>query len=193
MAGFIDVETTGLSPHTEEVVEFALILFAFDRVQRTILGIIDQYVGLREPSKPIPSDAVRIHGITDDDVRGCCLDDERVEAMLARCEFLVAHNAPFDRGFVARLFPSTAKIPWMCSMRDVDWHGHGCRSRALQALLSAHGVGGSTAHRGLADAAGALRLLQQRGASGKMYFAELLEVYETRHGMVDEGALGQAE
>lgn len=100
IAGFVDVETTGLSPRYDEVVELALVLFAFDRQTGGIVGIVDEYVGLREPGRSIPRDASEVHGLTMDGVRGCCLDCGVIERLIARAEFLVAHNASFDRGFV---------------------------------------------------------------------------------------------
>src|SRR5690625_1890713 len=148
LAGFIDVETTGLSPYTDEIVELAIALFAFDRAQSTIVGVVDEYVGLREPSKNIPPQATRVHGITDDDVRGQQLDNTKIKQLVQQAEFLVAHNAAFDRGFVTRLFPTTKQKLWLCSMRSVDWHGRGYGSRALQALLQAHGIHVTRAHRG---------------------------------------------
>lgn len=182
VACFIDVETTGLSPQTEEIVELAIVLFAFDPLDRSILGIVDQYSGLREPSKPIPPDAIRVHGITDAVVRGQRLDFVKATDLMHQAEFLVAHNAPFDRGFVTRLFPIAESKPWMCSMRDVDWYGRGYTSRGLQALVSAHGIKVAQAHRGEADVRAALALLTRKSGSGATYFAELLHKYTERHG-----------
>lgn len=178
LAGLIDVETTGLNPHIDEIVEFAIILFAFDRVKSTIIGVVDEYVGLREPKRKIPPQATRIHGITDADVAGRQLDGNKIKQLIEQAEFLVAHNAAFDRGFVTRLFPMAQLKLWLCSMRHVDWYGRGYRSRALQALLRAHGIQVAQAHRGEADVKAALMLLAQRDASGTPYFADLLRQYD---------------
>src|SRR4051812_230529 len=43
VAVFIDVETTGLSPRFDEVIEFAADLFAFNRQTGEVLGVIDSY------------------------------------------------------------------------------------------------------------------------------------------------------
>lgn len=174
VAGFVDVETTGLSPHTEEIVELALVLFAFDRASGEIVGIVDEYTGLREPIKPIPAAATAIHGITHAHVRGKRLDDARIAALIARAEFLVAHNAPFDRAFVERLYPFVTAKPWLCSMRGIDWRGRGFPSRGLQNLLRAHRIRVARAHRGEDDVKAALRLLATRDATGVPYFRELL-------------------
>lgn len=174
VAGFIDVETTGLNPRTDEVVELALILFQYHRSTGEILGIADEYVGLREPSRPIPRTAMQIHGITADMVRNQRLDHVKVDSMLDLAEFLVAHNAAFDRGFVTPLFPRSAAKHWLCSMSGVDWKGFGHPSRGLQRLLQDHGIRVSQAHRGAADAKAALKLLSLRGPHGHYYFLDLL-------------------
>lgn len=103
LAAFVDVETTGLSPQSDEVVEFATALFAFDRTSGRIKGVVDEYVGLRDPGRPIPAKVTEVHGIRDHDVRGKRLDDGRILELMSQAEFLVAHNAPFDSGFVERL------------------------------------------------------------------------------------------
>lgn len=177
IAGFIDVETTGLSPAADEVVELALWLFEFHRSSGEIMRIVDTYTELREPSRPIPRAASRIHGIYWDDVVGKQLDTFRVEAMLQKAEFLVAHNAGFDRSFVTRLFPCCLDKPWLCSMRGINWKGRGYPSAALQRLLEAHRIQVEQAHRADADVQGALRLLSHTDREGKRYFLELLEHY----------------
>lgn len=189
VAAYIDVETTGLSPAFDEVVEFAIVLFAFDPVTGDIAGIVDEYVGLRDPGRPIPPEATAVHGIRDADVRGKRLDDRRIRSLIERAEFLVAHNAPFDRGFVERLFPEARGKPWHCSMREVPWKALGFASRGLQKLLAAHDIRVSRAHRGLDDVHGALTLLASAGPSGRCYFRYIVE----RHDAAMSKAAPQAE
>ena len=64
-AAFVDVETTGLDPTTEEIVELSIMLFAYDKGNGKIFGVLEEYTGRREPSEPIPKEAYKIHGITD--------------------------------------------------------------------------------------------------------------------------------
>lgn len=135
VAGFIDVETTGLDPAAHEVVELAIALVAFDRETGDILGIVDEYAGLRDPGFPIPADATRVHGLRSTDVRGKRLDDARIRAMLERAEFLVAHNASFDKAFVTKLYPEVQRKRWVCSMRSIPWKQKGFPSRGLQSLV----------------------------------------------------------
>jgi DNA polymerase-3 subunit epsilon len=174
IGGFIDVETTGLNPSKDEIIEFALVLFSFDRNSGEILKVVDEYSGLREPSCSISREASKVHGITKRAIRGMTLDKNRIEAMLEQTEFLVAHNANFDLGFVARLFPASTLKPWFCSMQGIDWKAKGFASRGLQNLLRDHGIEVAQSHRALDDAKAALTLLSRCSKNGETYFAELL-------------------
>jgi len=173
-ACFLDVETTGLSARTEEVVELAVCLFDFRRDSGEIIQVVDTYVGLREPGVAISAGAAHVHGLRMKDLCGKRLDNGRVEKMIQQADFIVAHNARFDRSFVSKLFPSSGKKQWLCSMSGVDWYGKGFSSRGLQNLLQSHGICIKRAHRAEDDVQAALALLSQRGHDGRTYFAELL-------------------
>jgi DNA polymerase-3 subunit epsilon len=193
MAAFVDVETTGLDHRSDEVVELAIVLFAYDRSTGRILDIIDNYTGLRDPGRPIPKGATAVHGIRDRDVRGKRLDDRRVLSLIGQADFLVAHNASFDRAFVERLYPQVKGKFWACSMRGVPWKDMGFASRALQNLLRDHGIVPKRAHRGADDAAAALSLLAKQDANGRYYFSYLVERYESQGANLHSGAARGAE
>lgn len=169
---FIDVETTGLDPTYDQIIEMAVVLFAFRSGTGEILGIVDTYSGLQEPTVPISPGAQRVHGIRMEDVRGKRLDRDRIQSLLTRAGILIAHNAKFDRGFVQRLFPEVARKPWYCSMSGIDWYGKGYRSRGLQELLRQHGIRPGKAHRALDDAKAAVTLLGR--GNPEPYLKELL-------------------
>lgn len=171
-AAFIDVETTGLDPSYDQVIEMAVVLFAFRRSTGEILGIVDTYTGLQEPTVPISPDAQRVHGISIRQVRGKRLDRQRIAAMIDRADILIAHNAAFDRRFVERLFPEAVGKPWYCSMRGIDWAGKGFPSKGLQQLLRDHHIHPGRAHRALDDAKAAVLLLGL--GSPEPYLKELL-------------------
>jgi DNA polymerase-3 subunit epsilon len=178
IAAFIDVETTGLSPRTDEVIEFAADLFAFDRKTGEILGVIDSYCSLREPAVPINPQASAINGITERMVRGKRLDNARITSIMSRAEFALAHNASFDRSFVVRLVPEAGQRDWFCSMRNVDWYAEGCEGRSLEHLLRRFGVANATVHRAGADNAATLTLLGRRGKDGHPFMRQILKAKE---------------
>jgi DNA polymerase-3 subunit epsilon len=176
MAAFgcvVDVETTGLSA-TDEVVEIGLVLFAFERQSGQVSGIIEEYAGLREPGCAIHPGALWVHGLTPDHLQGRRIDVMRVEDILLRAEFLIAHNAAFDARFVLPLFPTAGLKPWYCSMSGIDWKAKGCPSRGLQKLLSWHGIENLPAHRAVEDARATLMLLSLLQESGRTYLHELI-------------------
>lgn len=189
-AAVLDVETTGLSPVTEEVIELSMVLFSFDPETGQVFDVLDVYTGLREPSVPIGSGAYAVHGIGIRDVIGKALDRERVLAILDRAEFLIAHNARFDKPFVTRLFPEAGRKLWYCSMSKIDWYGKGFASRGLQHLLGQHKLTAGRAHRAEADTMATLRLLGHRGHDGP-YLKELL--VRCGYGPVGESAAGLHE
>ncbi|HWI52193.1 MAG TPA: exonuclease domain-containing protein [Symbiobacteriaceae bacterium] len=173
IAGYVDVETTGLSPYYDEIIELALVLFAFDVATGEVLGVVDFYVGLREPGRPISEGAYRVHRISKEMVRGHQLDHQRASGLIDQAAFLVAHNASFDRGFLERLFPQVQAKTWFCSMNGINWARHGHQSKALQRLVAEHGIPVTHAHRSEADVMAALRLLSYRTGRGT-YLSEMI-------------------
>lgn len=93
-----DTETTGFEPLTgDRVIEIAAIELFND------LPTGEQFHALLDPERDIPSDSTRVHGITNAHVVGKPKFGEVAEEML---KFfgdspLVAHNAPFDFGFIS--------------------------------------------------------------------------------------------
>lgn len=189
VGAFLDTETTGLTSN-DEVIEFAIVLFRYD-VSRRKLRVIDRYRGLREPSCAIDPGAEAVHGISFDQVRGKRLKDRVVRRILSKADFLVAHNAAFDRRFVTKLYPQTETMRWHCSMNGIGWRKKGFTSRGLQQLLAAHGIKVKRGHRALDDVMGALHLLAQTDAQTKqLYLAELLDVESDEVERKKQGKLG---
>ncbi len=87
-----DTETTGLSPVDDRVVEVAALAFRADGSES---GSLERLVN---PGIPIPPELTRIHGITDDMVRGKPAIELVLPEFVAFTEgsVLVAHNSPYD-------------------------------------------------------------------------------------------------
>jgi len=92
---FLDLETTGLDPEREEIIEFAAI--------RVVGGAVaGEFSRLANPGRPLPLAITRLTGLTDGELR------RQPPSRVVLEEFLrfvgddpvVAHNAPFDQGFL---------------------------------------------------------------------------------------------
>lgn len=174
IGGCIDVETTGLSPYVDEVVEFALVLFSCNRKTHEITGVLNEYSGLREPHCAVSRGAFQVHGLSPRILKGKYLDNDKILFLLSQADFLISHNAEFDYNFVIRLFPEFSTKPWYCSMSGIGWRGKGFNSRGLQNLLIGHGIEIAQSHRALDDARAVIALLRKLNEKGKPYLGELL-------------------
>lgn len=174
VGGFIDTETTGLSPNEHEIIELAIVLFAYETKTGEILGIMDEYSSLREPSIKISKSATKVNGITIEMVKGNTLDHKQIEHMIASADILLAHNARFDIGFLVKLFPSILEKPWYCSMNGVKWVNHGFKNKKLHDLITSHGINIENAHRALDDVKAGIELLSFQSPDKEFYLKEII-------------------
>lgn len=154
----LDTETTGLSHASDRIIELAMLMVQVDGRTGAPFGPVEAYEGFEDPGMPIPETARQVTGITDDMVRGQHLDDARVNDLLARADWVVAHNAGFDRPFVEARFSGFAQKPWACSFADIDWKARGADSARLGALALDRGWF-YDAHRALVDCHALLQVL----------------------------------
>ncbi len=153
----LDVETTGLDPRADEIIELAMLPFHYTATGR-ITTVLPPFSRLRQPASPIPEAIARLTGITDAMVEGCSIDPDEVASFVAQAQLVVAHNARFDRPFAEAFCPSFAFLPWACSHAQVDWSGAGHAGSRLVNLLFDAGCF-VEAHRALDDCQAVLALL----------------------------------
>lgn len=175
LAALINVKTTGLEPGSDEIIEFGAQLFAFDKSSGEIFGVVDEYFGLRQPSYSIHPKPGVLSTLTMKMLRGRSLDAAKIESILDRAEFLVAHNADFDRRFVSKLFAKAQEKLWICSMRQIDWFEEGCPDRKLPTLLRHFGLPAPDSHRARAHVTASIELLSQQGQDGRRLMCQLIQ------------------
>ncbi|MBA4261642.1 MAG: DNA polymerase III subunit epsilon, partial [Comamonadaceae bacterium] len=157
----LDTETTGLSHASDKIIELAMLLVQVDVSTGQPFGPVETFEGFEDPGMPIPEVAKQVTGISDDMVHGQRLDAAQVQALIARADLVLAHNAGFDRPFVEARFPGFAHKPWACSFADIDWKALGAESAKLSALAQDQGWF-YDAHRALVDCHALLQVLGQR-------------------------------
>jgi len=95
----LDIETTGLNAKLDKIIEVAAVRIVNN-------NIVDSFHSMIDPEIDIPYEITKLTGITSDMIKGA---PKTAEVMNQFHEFLahdclVAHNAPFDLGFIKEQF-----------------------------------------------------------------------------------------
>lgn len=170
----LDLETTGVDPRRDEIIEFAMTPFHYDG-EGHLVSLGEAFSRLRQPANPIPAEITRITGITDAMVAGQTVDPAEVSAFIAPAALIIAHNAQFDRRFAEAFSPAFALKPWACSMSQVDWRAEGYEGTKLSYLATQCGFF-YEGHRATNDCLATLEVLSTPlPLSGGTGLASLLE------------------
>jgi len=164
-AVILDVETTGLNHEKGEIIQIALRPFFVNPATGEVSGLKKTFVALQQPTHPLSQVIKDITGFSDEDLEGHAIPWEKVSKILNYCQFIIAHNASFDRKWVDAALkrngvPSPTDAIWGCSMSQVDWNSI-CRcSKALEVLCAWHGFFYNS-HNAEADVDATLHLLRK--------------------------------
>jgi DNA polymerase-3 subunit epsilon len=167
-----DLETTGLNPLEDRIVQAAVVLIAADGTVSD-----ESWDGIVNPGVQIPPAASNIHGITTERAqlegvapvdalrRIARLIDEAVEAGVP----MVIYNAPFDWPFVLAetqrhgvILRRPDIIDPLVIDRAMDRHRRG--SRKLEAVAAHYGCNLLQAHDARSDAIAAAAIVRAQGA-----------------------------
>ena len=152
----VDVETTGLDPVRDRIVEIAAL-------QRRVDGTYRRFATLMNPGRPVPARARAVHGLGDDELAVSPGPDVVLPAFLAFIgrSRLVAHNARFDKSFLDAAL-GRAGLGSLPAFEDTLLLARrafpGKRSYSLARLTAELGLAGRVTHRAEADAAACLEL-----------------------------------
>lgn len=149
----VDVETTGWLADSASITEIGAVRLASDQPVREFSALVN-------PGTPIPPDIATLTGITDDMVASAPSIDQVLPRFIefAHGSVIVAHNAPFDLGFLTAA----------CADNGIDWPPRAVIDTAvlarlvlapgavpdhkLSTLAGYFGTGTDPCHRALADA-----------------------------------------
>ncbi len=154
----IDIETTGLDPQRDKIIEIGMIRFAWSGGEMPT--ILQTYSALEDPGFPISEEIRRLTGLNNEVLLGQSINWGLVRELLEESSLIIAHNAEFDLGFLLRK-PELRGLDlhYACSLRHVDWNSKGFKSLALNYLAADHGFVNPFAHRALFDCATTFKLV----------------------------------
>ena len=170
-AAVVDVETTGLDPATEKVIELAVRRFRYDPGGH-IVEIGRSWCWREDPGMALPEDIVRITGITDQDLIGRRIDDRIAIDVISSADVVIAHNAAFDRPMIERRLTGLPTMQWACSCHEIDWSAAGFEGRSLVWLCAQAGWF-YEAHRAEGDVDALIQLLRHERTDGRPLLYEL--------------------
>ena len=154
-----DLETTGLSPRDDRIIEIGAVKYLGGRKRDTFSCFIN-------PKIRIPARITEITGIDDDMVKEAPTIEEIIPGLL---EFigelpLMGHNIAFDYGFVCQ---KAANMKIKYRTQGIDTHRISrsilpqLESRSLESLCSYYSIVEEPRHRAFSDAVAAARLYER--------------------------------
>ncbi|MFW5684692.1 MAG: PolC-type DNA polymerase III [Spirochaetota bacterium] len=180
-----DFETTGLYPASDRIVEFGAVTFRNGE-------IIGRFERLANPGIPISPDAAAVSGISDADVADATPVAEVVPEFV---EFLgdsvlMAHNAPFDLGFLRAAVQALGLGDITNAIIDTQLLAMKAfprrKSYGLQNLAVELGLPPNRAHRALDDAIMCMKLfgtcVEELSFMGDLELGEVLTGGAARQG-----------
>ena len=145
----LDVETTGLDPIENRIVEIALATVENGT-------IVESWTTRFNPEGPVGK--TEIHGITDNDVKNAPLFREKSQEILDRIQNIavVAHNSRFDLAFLRAEFDRMGqKMPWVagiCTLTISNYYQPHISRRRLSDCCEDIGISIENAHSAMGDA-----------------------------------------
>ncbi len=157
----LDIETTGLSPYHDNIIEVAVT------IQNSKGEELESFETLINPQREISEKITEITSITQDMLQGAPLMSDMMPKVLSLLEkgVIVAHNAPFDMGFIVSeakrcgcLVPDMYILDTLTMSRVMfsEYHRHGLQNLATELQLPQ-----DSAHRALSDARLCMRLFSR--------------------------------
>ena len=131
----VDVETTGLDPTSDRIVSVAMVRTRFSDLRQDPDGLhSDTIDAIVNPQCRIPTQASRIHGIRDKDVKHKGRFSEIAQQLrnFIGDRPIIAHNASFDKNFLNAEFKragvkTLSRNKSFCTMRRFQEFNHGFR------------------------------------------------------------------
>ena len=157
----IDTETTGINPDKDELLSISLVECTYDAYNLRLVSVDKITEEFREPSCDIPEKITALTGLSREKLQGRKFNDYKILEAVRDADYLIAHNAAFDRSFLFSEYPSLYFMPWKCSLTEIEWHYYTSPyiSRSLTSLCAYWGFT-YDAHRATNDVLALLSVLR---------------------------------
>lgn len=155
----LDVETTGVDPEVDEITEIAWVIKPWGAEKP-----YEMRSEFAHTDRVIPEEITELTGITN---RHCSESGEGIGYILNdlvksldhfNVTHVMAHNAKFDRAFVAKQNDWFSQIPWICSLNDIE---HRPGPRGLSYLAADLGFLNPFPHAALMDVLTMIRVAEE--------------------------------
>ncbi len=158
MYAILDIETTGLSPSNEKIIEIAIFIHDGKKV-------VEEYITLINPERKIPYNITRLTGITNEMVENAPKFWEIAKdiVLLTEGKSIVAHNASFDYNFIRNEFKNLGysfKRDRLCTVKLSRKIIPNHRSYSLGKLCQDLGIDIDGRHRAAGDAFATVKLFE---------------------------------
>ncbi len=146
----IDVETTGIDPEFDRVIEIGAVKKETGEIFRTLI----------QPGRPLPERITELTGITDAMLKDAPSEEDALAALLAflgEDTVLLGHNVSFDHSFIVQAIRRCGyEVPRFSGVDTLKLSRVLCPelpSRKLSAMCEHFGLTNERAHRAFEDAA----------------------------------------
>jgi DNA polymerase-3 subunit epsilon len=147
----LDLETTGLEPDKDQIIEIAAVRFNFDETLDTFESLID-------PGCVIPEASIAIHHITNDMVAGKPKIEEVLPSLLKFIgkSIIIGHGITLDIAFLVesarrhQISTTLASHPYLDTLRMARLYGQS-PTNSLETLRQHFNIQAEGAHRAMND------------------------------------------
>lgn len=151
-----DLETTGLDPKNDAIIEVAMI--KFDET-----GVLDRYTTLVNPGFSLPPETVNITGITDKDLKDAPFFSDirpKILEFLSDESPILGHNVDFDISFFREYGIDIGSRPLLDTFRIAEVLFFDAKSLNLGSLMESLGKSFDGQHRAFADTEATMLLFE---------------------------------
>jgi len=167
LAAIIDLETMGLDYKSCKILEIGIIVFSISSMMQ-FRSVNSVYSELNDPKMSIPENITKLTGINNKLVEGKKIAWDAVGDLIEPVDYVICHNAGFDRKFLEAQTPSIVselfkKKKFGCTKNDIDWKAQGFANTKLD-YLNWSNDHFYDAHRAINDCWATLNIIKQTGS-----------------------------